>query len=271
MAVRLEDFAPWLDRWRLTPDGAPFMMAETGSRLLPVRAGATAAMLKLGRSADERRGGRVMAWWNGGGAAPVLAHDDDALLLVRAKGSRSLAEIARAGREGAATRLICRTVAELHRPRSVPPPELPHLATLFSGLWNAAAMDSRFVAAAAAAAELLAEPREPRVLHGDIHHHNILDFGPLGWRAIDPWGFVGERAYDYANILKNPDLATLTRPGWVARQVEVICAAAGLEPRRMLTWAFAHGGLAAAWSIEDGRDPADGLALMAIAAAELGI
>lgn len=46
------------------------------------------------------------------------------------------------------------------------------------------------------------------VLHGDLHHGNVLDFGPLGWLAIDPKGLHGESGFDYANILSNPDRAS---------------------------------------------------------------
>jgi streptomycin 6-kinase len=134
----------------------------------------------------------------------------------------------------------------------------------------AAARDARFAAPNAMISRLLAEPRDPVVLHGDIHHANVLDFGALGWRAIDPWGFVGERAYDYANIVKNPDMATVTAPGRLQRQIALIAAEAGLEPRRMLQWAFVHAGLSAAWSLKDGDDPARALFVMAAAAAELG-
>ena len=47
---------------------------------------------------------------------------------------------------------------------------------------------------AATASKLLATPRDVMVLHGDIHHGNILDFGPRGWLAIDPKGVSGERS-----------------------------------------------------------------------------
>lgn len=269
MAVLLDDFAPWLSRWGLTPDGAAFETPYVGSKLLPVRQGATAAMLKLGRSADEQRGSAVMAWWDGQGAAPALAHDDRALLMVRAEGEGSLDAMVATDDDGA-TRILCRTVAELHRPRATPPPPgLPPLETLFAELRAAAMQDARFAAPNAVALQLLAEPRDPVVLHGDIHHANVLDFGALGWRAIDPWGFVGERAYDYANILKNPDMATVTAPGRVQRQIALIAAEAGLEPRRMLQWAFAHAGLSAAWSLQDGDDPACAFFVMSAAAVEL--
>ena len=262
------DFSPWLDRWRLEPDGEPFMTPETGSRLLPVRASGRPAMLKLGASDDERRGSALMAWWDGEGAAPVLAHDGTALLMLRAEGRRSLAELARQD-DDAATRIICATVAELHRPRLAPPPELPPLDRLFAALERAANRDTRFTMAANVSRRLLADPREPVVLHADIHHGNILDFGAAGWLAIDPWGYAGERAYDYANVLKNPDHATRIAPGRLARQARVIAGAACLDLRRLLEWAFAHASLSVAWSIEDGRDPRPGLAMMEVARAEL--
>ena len=268
MAVEVGDFTPWLARWGLEPDGEPFETAETGSKLLPVRAAGTAAMLKLGLSADEKRGSQIMAWWDGQGAAPVLAHDELALLMVRAEGGRSLVAMAKDDEDGA-TRIVCRTVADLHRPRKkTPPPQLPPLEQLFRALREAAARDPRFAPAAAMAAELLGSQRQPVLLHGDIHPNNILDFGRLGWLAIDPWGYFGERAYDYANLFKNLEA---TAPGALQRQLGVVCEAAALEPRRLLQWVFAHCGLAAAWSIEDGHDPAVALAVMDLASGELAL
>ena len=58
---------------------------------------------------------------------------------------------------------------------------------------------------AEAARALLSEPREVGVLHGDLHHDNVLDFGVRGWLAIDPKRLVGERGFDFANIFTNPD------------------------------------------------------------------
>jgi streptomycin 6-kinase len=58
---------------------------------------------------------------------------------------------------------------------------------------------------------LLAEPREVGVLHGDLHHGNVLDFGVRGWLAIDPKGLLGERGFDFANIFTNP--ISQIRPG----------------------------------------------------------
>lgn len=267
MMAEISQFRPWIERWSLTPDGAPFESLGGRSRLLPVLANGEQAMLKLGVSDDERRGSVVMAWWNGEGAAPVLAHDGQAILMRRGEQPEALAELAHTNDE-AATRIICGVVADLHR-RRPDPPDLPPLDNLFASLRRAGSTDGRFAAATAVADELLASQRDVVVLHGDIHHRNILRFASDGWLAIDPWGYVGERAYDYANLLKNPDAALATAPGRFERQVVLIARIANLDSVRLRRWAFAHAALSATWSMEDGEDPSLALAVMDLAGAAL--
>lgn len=245
---------PWLARWRLTPDGAAFSTHHAA--LMPVRQGARAAMLKLTEQPDEIRGAEVMAWWAGDGAAPVLNRAGGALLLARAQGTRSLADMARGGQDDLASQIICETAGHLHRQRP-DPPKLAPLTAWFRDLAPMAATHGGVLAASdAAATELLAAPQDPVVLHGDLHHDNILDFGPEGWRAIDPQGLWGDRGFDFANIFTNPDLSDPTRPvatrkGVFQRRVAVVSAAAGLDRQRLLRWILAWAGLSAAWFIAD--------------------
>jgi streptomycin 6-kinase len=261
-------FAPWLRRWNLTADGEAIVTRS--SRLLPVRRDGAPAMLKIACEAEERWGAALMCWWAGEGAAPVLAHEGDALLLERAPSRRSLAEMARHGQDDEATRIICAAAGRLHAPRAAPAPALLPLTQWFEALEPAAASQGGVLAdAAAAARDLLTAPRDVNVLHGDLHHANLLDFGARGWLAIDPKGLWGERGFDFANILRNPDLETPTAPGRLARQASVVAEAAGLERRRLLRWVLALAGLSAAWAIEDGAMPASDLAIAEIAAAEL--
>src|SRR3546814_13426940 len=78
------------------------------------------------------------------------------------------------------------------------------LAHWFRALNPAAATHGGILARCAATARaLLAESRGTGVLHGDIHHDNVLDFGPRGWLAIDPKRLVGERGFDFANLFTN--------------------------------------------------------------------
>jgi streptomycin 6-kinase len=265
----MREFEPWLGRWPLAPDGE--VLVTPTSRLLPVVVDAQPAMLKVATHTEEARGASVMEWWAGDGAARVLARDGEAVLLERATGPRSLVDMAREADDNA-SRIICEVAARLHAPRSTDPPrDLVPLAEWFRDLWPAAERLGGILRVSASAAQaLLADPQEATVLHGDLHHGNVLDFGERGWMAIDPKGLIGERGYDFANLFNNPDRTIATQPGRLARQASIVAGAAGLDRRRLLLWIVAYSGLSAAWSMEDGLDPTLALAVAEIAAKEAG-
>ena len=261
-------FETYLARWNLVRDGDPIVTHSSG--LLPVLYRGQPAMLKVAREREEKWGAGLMIWWDGEGAARVLEHDGDATLLERATGKRSLAEMARSGRDDEASRILCEVAAKLHAPRSKAPPELIDLSRWFRELWPAAQRHGGLLARAAATARaLLAEPREVLPLHGDIHHENVLDFGARDWRAVDPKRLAGERTFDFANILRNPDIGLATSPGRMARQATVIAEAAALDRTRLLQWTFAFAGLSAAWIMDEGAEPTLDRAVAEIAEREL--
>ena len=255
-----------LARWDLVPDGEP--ITTPSSLLLAVRHNGVPAMLKIAREEEERRGGALMAWWDGDGAAKVLARHGEALLLERATGPRSLAAMVTDGQDEEASRILCDVAARLHAPRPGPPPDLVPLTRWFEALAPAARTQGGLLARADLVAQaLLADPRDVTVLHGDIHHGNVLDGGERGWLAIDPKGLLGERTFDFVNILRNPNAAVALAPGRFDRQVEVLAAAASVERRRLLDWMLAFAGLSAAWHLADDT-PADlDFAIAALAAA----
>lgn len=243
-------FQPWLQRWSLVSDGERII--TLGSRLLPVRQGDTPAMLKVAMDADEKIGNLLMTWWDGDGAAQVLAHHEDGLLMERAMGRRSLMHMALNGEDEEASRILCAALARLHAPRATPPPPLVELGPWFASLRSAAAQHGGLYGLSLETAEtLLANPQDVVVLHGDMHHDNVLDFSERGWLAIDPKRVRGERGFDYANLICNPDLPSATNPQRFRRQLEVITDAAGLDRQRLLQWVLAFAGLSAAWFLED--------------------
>jgi streptomycin 6-kinase len=184
----------------------------------------------------------------------VLAWHDDGILLERAQGCLSLAQMVRDGEDRQATAILCQVVARLHAPRAEPLPELIPLDQWFNSLWPAAqAHGGMLRLSASVAAELLTSPREQTVLHGDIHHDNVLDFAERGWLAIDPKRLYGERAFDYANIFCNPNYGIATDPEIFLCRVEQVCRLAGLDRQRLLRWILAWAGLSAAWFMEDGE------------------
>ena len=151
-------------------------------------------MLKIASAPEEIRGSTLMAWWNGDGAAEVIAHAGSAILLERASSQDSLAEMSRRGDDDESLSILCRTLASLHSPRNVPPPsKLPRLGEWFRDLIPYICADTRLARGSAVANDLLATSRDEVILHGDMHHENVLCFGNRGWFAIDPKGLIGER------------------------------------------------------------------------------
>ncbi|WP_223359844.1 aminoglycoside phosphotransferase family protein [Leifsonia sp. ZF2019] len=264
-----EVLAPWRARWSLIADGDPFVTPS--SALQPVRRNGRAAFLKRALVDAESAGARVQRWWGGDGAADVLAFggDGDALLLERAEGSRSLAALARSGPDGDddATRILCRAGLRLHEAGRDPRPDgLIPLAEWFRELFVHAEdrpddHHGLFPTAAATAAQLLALPAEDVVLHGDLHHGNVLDFGERGWLAIDPKPVHGAPLFDWVNILCNPDVDVALRAGRLERTAAVISAEVATDEGLLMRWALAWAGLSAAWSERSGEEAEVALAV----------
>jgi streptomycin 6-kinase len=227
-------------------------------------------MLKVALIDEERRGAAVMSYYDGDGAARVLAHEREALLLERASGGFSLVDMARSGADDEACGIICSTIARLHaqRPHRAPTDLVP-LKEWFRGLELAASNGGTLASAFAAAQQLMAEASPAIVLHGDVHHGNILYDKTRGWLAIDPKGLIGDRAFDYAVMFCNPDLTVATAPGRLQRLAAVVSHAAAIEPGRLLRWILAYAGLSASWMLADGDDAELPLAVAEIAAREI--
>ena len=247
-------YARYLAQWNLAPDGPP--VKTPGSCLLPVRYDDRPAMLKIAADANEIRGGQVLRWWGGQAAAEVFQAEGPALLMERATGDRSLMHMALHGQDDEASRIACQTLANLHQAR--PQACLPELVPLKPWFLELAEHDTTpgtvLHASRTIAASLVDSPQDPVVLHGDIHHDNILDFGERGWLVIDPKGLLGERGFDYANLILNPDLPTAAEPRRFQRQVGVIAQGGNLEASRLLGWVLAFAGLSAIWFLQDEDD-----------------
>lgn len=266
-------FRPWLDKWKLVPQGKPWKTHS--SQLLTVRMDGAAAVLKIASDAHEVRGGKLLAWWEGDGAAKVYASSANAFVIERAEGTRSLMTMALQGFDDMASTIACSTVSRLHAHKS-PSGETPELVSLQSWFTELTAVshDSRILQICAnQAIKLLSAQQDMTVLHGDIHHDNILDFAERGWLAIDPKGLYGERGYDYANLIVNPDLHTVANPARFDRQVRVVSEQAGLNSQRLLAWVLAVSGLSALWFMQDGdiQHASQDLAVARMAAQSLSI
>jgi streptomycin 6-kinase len=116
--------------------------------------------------------------------------------------------------------------------------------------------------------ELIGSMGEPVLLHGDLHHDNILAAGRQPWLALDPKGIVGEREYEIGALLRNPDERFFTRP-ILARRVDQLAEELGFDRQRLLGWGMAQAVLSAWWGVEDHGSVWEGALYCAEVLAEL--
>lgn len=261
----------YLQLWNLVADGAE--VETSSSWLFSVRRGEEAATLKvLKPGSDEGNAAPLLRYLDGHGAVRLLAADAHALLMERATGSRSLMAMALSGDDTGAAEILADVAEKLHAPRDKPRPEgLIPLTDWFSALFAREAQCPLVRRCAAVARRLLASQQDIRPLHGDLHHDNVLDGGPRGWLAIDPKGLLGDRAYDFANLIGNPrPHGKIVHDAERMRRVSAIYAArSGLDVDRIRAFALAHAALAASWDM-DGGDPSYRLKCAEVFAAAIG-
>ena len=171
--------------------------------------------------------------WSGDGAVRLLRQDPrrHALLLERATPGSDLAALA----EDEACSVALEVTDRLWKPASTPfrwiGDHVPHwlddaeragrpLAPLARSLYATLAVGSA------------------TLVHGDLHHHNVLAHGPRHV-AIDPKPMLGEPEFDVAPFLWNP-LGSRMRLDATEARLRAF-AACGLDDGRMRAWAVIRG------------------------------
>jgi streptomycin 6-kinase len=201
--------------------------------------------------------------YGGRGAARLMDSDSGRgmLLLERLRPGVQLATIAD---DGDATQIAAEVMLDVLRPAPIDS-HLIQLADWFQGLKRFRAEHKGgtgpldvglFERAELVAREVAAEEYRPTLLHGDLHHFNILSSGGR-WAAIDPKGVVGPASYEVGPLLINPHGKINAQPdaaGMMRRRVGILAEVLGIEKGRVCRFGVAHAVLSAVWSIEEHGD-----------------
>lgn len=105
-----------------------------------------------------------------------------------------------------------------------------------------------------ASKELLASSGEQVLLHGDLHHFNILSSVRNSWLVIDPKGVIGEREYEICAFMRNPGpqlLTSMNTKQVLSRRFDQIVEHTGFERERLLLWSIVNAVLVVWWCIDD--------------------
>jgi streptomycin 6-kinase len=205
---------------------------------------------------DEWRSGEVLAAFGGIGAARVMEHVEGAVLMERAVPGDVLARMSLDGHDDEATRMLAELIASM-RPRMLDKVTTvrDHGAALERCAGDESLGPELLQRAKTEYAALCASQGRPCLLHGDLHHYNVIRDAKRGWLAIDPKGLVGELEYEVGAALRNPyeRPELLADPATIKRRIRCFETELALDGNRILRWAFAQAVLAAAWELEEGQ------------------
>jgi streptomycin 6-kinase len=233
---------------------------ETPSSLIAFgRRDATAVVLKLVKhEGDEWFSGEVAEAFAGQGVVRVYQHTGGAILLERLSPGHSLVDLSQSGEDEAATEIIARVVAAM-APSAIPE-RCVTIAEWGKSFGRYLATNDEEIQrplvlrAQQNFADLARSESEPRLLHGDLQHSNVLFDHDRGWIAIDPKGVVGDLAYELGAVFRNPqeERRLFTDAGTIERRLRQLTVALHVDATRVLGWAFAQAVLSAVWDWEDG-------------------
>ena len=250
--------ANFAERWRIAV--LPAFEPMSYNYVAPaVRSDGSSAVLKALLPDSERETEPAMLnLCDGGGMVRLLEHDPEAgvMLLERVEPGTPLLEL---DDDDEATRIAARVMRRFWRPVPESHP-FPSVADWFEGFGRHRRANSGgtgplprdlFERAEALAPHLVASSAAPVVLHGDLHHWNILAAEREPWLAIDPKGVIGEPAYEVGAWLRNP-MPNIPATPVLERRVAIFAEELGFERQRLVAWGAAQAVLSAIWSAENG-------------------
>lgn len=214
-------------------------------------------ILKLGIDSEGlAREAFALKCFAGCGAVTVLSEDDGMLLLERTVPGTSLKSYF-PDKEQESIEIVCGVMQKLHQ-ASIPVahnfPRIHDWLTALDKDWSIP--DEHLQKARMLRDQILRTAGPDVLLHGDLHHDNILQNGNE-WLVIDPKGVIGEPAYEVAAFIRNPIPELLNHadaPNIIQGRVTRFAELIGIPAKRIIDWCFVQAVLSWVWAIEDGCD-----------------
>jgi streptomycin 6-kinase len=209
--------------------GEPFTL----SRHSFVAPAGDVAVLKVVPADDDEsdQEADALSLWEGDGAVRLLRHNRErrALLIERAVPGTDIATLG----EDEATAVAVEVGPRLWRSAGGPFRWIgDHVPGWLDGAEKSAASPPELIELARELYRSL-QPGRSTLIHGDFHHHNILDAGGR-FVAIDPKPMLGEPEYDVPSFLWNP-MQTRMELEVTERRLAAF-GAVGLDEARMRAW-----------------------------------
>ena len=217
----------------------------------------TPVVLKLGLDVDElAQENHALQALAGFGVPRVMQSTSEALLLEQAVPGVSLKSYFPC-KDEEATQIACRVIERLHRAPKPKGTSFPHIRDWLSIIdkeWNIP--QPILEKARRLKNQLLAASSQEVLLHGDLHHDNILENGD-DWMVIDPKGVMGDPIIDKMGcLLREPLSELLTQENTMAilnKRLKLIAHYFSLDREKIIQWTFVQSVLACCWFLEDNQ------------------
>lgn len=214
-------------------------------------------ILKIGLDREGlKREGAALEVFHGSGSVQVLAQGDGFLLLERAIPGHSLKSFF-PEKEAHSIEITCEVMKKFHLDQNPFRYPFPHIKDWLNNLDTHWDLPLRYLQKARRLRDQLLKSSSKEVLlHGDLHHENILSNGD-GWVVIDPKGIIGESAFEVAAFIRNPipDLLTVDNSKEIiSRRIISFAKFLNISEGRILDWCFVEAVLSWVWNIEDNLD-----------------
>jgi streptomycin 6-kinase len=198
--------------------------------------------------------------FQGYGAVSVLEEEDGMLILERVLPGHSL-KSSFLGQDDEAVKIVCDIIKRLHQaPIAGVETVLPVLNRHCEEDINRAKQSSEFTyyldKALKLEAELLKSSGPSVLLHGDLHHDNIIRNGD-SWVVIDPKGYIGDSAYEVAAFIRNPIPDLLRHKNAteiITNRIRLFAQYLDLSEERIVSWCYVGSVQAWIWALEDNGD-----------------
>ena len=192
----------------------------------------------------------------GFGAVNVLLENNGVLLLERVVPGISLKSHF-TKKDNDAIGITCECLKRLHRAPIPHAHRLPHIKDWLIALDTNLSIPVNYLHKARRLRdELITTCATPVLLHGDLHHDNILQNGN-DWVVIDPKGVIGEPAYEIAAFIRNPIpelLAHHNALNIIDNRITQFAKILKLSEQRIIDWCYTQAVLAWVWALEDNGD-----------------
>lgn len=186
----------------------------------------------------------------GYGGVKILAYENDVILLERAVSGHSLKTYLPM-RQKEALIIICKIMKNLHTApfKKYNFPNIKEWMQLLDQDWPIST--DFLVKARTLKNKLLLTYNDHILLHGDLHHDNILE-NKKDFVVIDPKGIIGSSINETCNFIRDP-----------IQDTEYIANYFNFNLQELREWYFTHLILKTCWNLEDHLDPGLFLSLAA--------